>query len=133
MQSKISASQSAQNTSRPEDVWMTADRPYTDQTGGIWIPAVSEDKTLRFFVIAYRSTGGQRAVSTAKDASKKKFVWSTLLSDVETFVRSHIHYLLSVGGGRVPHRYVLSVQEIVPNDLPQFDCFAILTAVTGEK
>lgn len=64
---------------------------------------------------------------------RKHFTWSTLSLDVKKFIRSCIHCLSSVGGGKIPRPFGLAVHGTAPNDLLQFDYIKITAAVTGEK
>lgn len=84
-------------------------------------------------IIAHTGPSGHRGAASTESTLRQSFFWSTLTSDVRTFVRSCIHCLSTIGGERVPRPFGSSVHGTSPNELLQFDYIEIAPSGTGDK
>lgn len=127
----ISAQESAAeerppNLCREENIWK-------NPSGAIWIPDSSSDLQLRLCIIAHTGASGHRGAGSTEKVLRKYYFWSTMTTDIRSFVRACIHCLSTTGGGKIPRPYGPAVHGTNPNDLLQFDYFDIGPSRTGEK
>lgn len=132
-QSIFSATQSAESSSRRENILIASDGLYGNQAGAIQIPDISDDIQFRFCVIKHTGPVGHCAASAAEYALQKNFPSLTISSDVENFVHSCIHCLSTVHGERVSRLYDRFVYGTAPNGLTHFDDIEVFTVTRGEK
>ncbi|KAH9108266.1 hypothetical protein LEN26_014132 [Aphanomyces euteiches] len=105
---------------------------FVDQDGRIWIPDNAVDLQQRLCVIAHQGASGhRRIVATIKPVSDK-FVWKSLSTDVEAFVRACLH-CLCIDGNMVPRPLGSALHAEKPNELIHFDWLAMPRAKTGMK
>lgn len=109
------------------------DHLYRTHISAIWIPEVAEDLQLHLCITAHTAPCGHRVSETTEDPLQDMFYWSTILKDAETFVRSCIHCISTLGGGKVPRLFCPAANDTTPGDLLQFDHIEIAAAAYGEK
>jgi len=68
-----------------------------------------------------------------KRTSRSCYLWSTMTSDVRSFVRACIHCLSTTGGGKIPRPFGPSAHGTKANDLLQFDYIELGPSTNGEK
>lgn len=101
--------------------------------GVVWIRDDSVNLQPRLFIIAHTGSSGHRESTTTTFVLCKLFFWTTLSTDVETFIRFCIQCLLTTGRGKVPRSFGLAVYGTSANDLLQFDSIEIAPSVTANK
>lgn len=130
---ELVSTQAAHDALRPVDVSRDADGLYKNHFGAVWIPDVSEDLQLRLCVIAHTGSSRHRAATATEHALRQHFFWSTISEDIKPFVCSCIHYLSTVGGGKIPRPFGPAVHGTAPINLLQFDYIEIAAATSAEK
>lgn len=128
----ISAAQAKFAASRPPRL-MLIDGLWKNPAGSIWIPDDSDDLQLRLCIIAHTGPSGHRGAKSTESTLRKNFFWSTMTSDVRTFVRSCIHCLSTIGGEKVPRPFGPAIHGTKANDLLQFDYVEIANTPSGMK
>lgn len=111
---ELFATQAAHDALLSDDVSKDADGLYKNHFSAVWIPDVSDNPQLRFCVIAHTGASGHPAATATEHALGQNFFWSTMSADIETFVRSCIHCLSTVGGERSPVRSVPPFMALHP-------------------
>lgn len=106
-----------------------ADGLYVNDTGTAWIPDAADDFQLRMCIAGHTGPAGHRGCAATTKAIKKHFFWSS----IQTFVKSCIHCLPTVGGNKVPRPLGAAVHGTKPNDLLQFDYIEMAPSKAGEK
>jgi RNase H-like domain found in reverse transcriptase/Integrase zinc binding domain len=89
--------------------------------GCIWIPDAAVDTQLRLCIIAHCGRGGHRGASVTCAVLAKLVTWSTLTEDSETFCKSCLHCVATLGGLRTPRPLGEAVHAERPNHVLRFD------------
>lgn len=97
-----------------ESFWSTS-------TGTVWIPDEASNLLLRLHIIAYTGAADHCGVDPTEQVLRKEYWWSTLSSDVNTFVRAFIHCISTTGRGRGPSPFGPTFHGSKPSELLQFD------------
>jgi len=128
----IAEAQSTTDTERPKNLRLTDDL-WRNPIRAIWIPDTATELQLRLCIIAHTGPSGHRGPSTTETVLRKYYFWSTMTTDVRSFVRACIHCLSTTGGGKIPRPFGPSVHGTKANDLLQFDYIEIGPSGSGEK
>lgn len=92
----IVAAQSSSDSERPHSLTLDGS-VWCNPNGAIWIPDSASDLQLRLCIIAHTGPSDHRGQSTTETVLRANYFWSTMTSDVRTFVRACIHCLSTVG------------------------------------
>lgn len=92
-----------------------------------------DDLQLHLCIILHIGPSSHQGSGATAFILQNVFFWSTMSSDVKTFVASCIHCPSTVGGGRVPRPLGLAVYGTSSNDQLQFDYIEIASSSSGEK
>lgn len=106
---------------------------WRNPNNAVWVPDEAADLQLRLCIIAHCGPGGHRGSSATEHDLRKYYFWSTLTSNIRTFVQACIHCISTVGGQKIPRSFGPSVHGTKPNDLSQFDYVEMARSKTGEK
>ena len=128
----ISTSQQTAASEMPPNL-VPVEGLWQNPNGAIWIPDSDPDLQLRLCVIAHTGPSGHRGQSATETALRKRFFWSTMTTDVRSFVRACIHCLSTVGGRKVPRPFVPAVHGTKPNDLLLFDYIDLGPSTVGDR
>ena len=101
--------------------------------GSVWIPDRASDLQLRLCIIAHTGPSGHRGRDSTARVLRKHYFWSTMTTDVRTFVQACVHCLSTTGGGMVPRPFGPAVHGTGPNDLLQFDVIELGPTSDGGK
>lgn len=88
---------------------------------------------LRLCIIAHTGPSSHLASISTDTTVWKSFFWSTITADVLTFVHFCSYWLLTTGGGKVPHRFSPSFDATMPSVLLQLDYIETAASSAGEK
>jgi len=105
---------------------------YVDRNGRIWIPDGAVDLQQRLCVIAHQGASGHRRIAATTKAVADKFMWKTLVTDVEAFVRACLH-CMCVDGEMVPRPLGSALHAEKPNELIHFDWLSMPKSKSGLK
>jgi hypothetical protein len=105
---------------------------FTNMEGRIWIPDAAVDLQQRICVIAHQGASGHRRIAATTKSVSDKFVWKTLSTDVEAFVRACLH-CLCIDGKVVPRPLGSALHAEKPNELIHFDWLSMPEAKSGQK
>lgn len=130
--SEFKSAQESNSANRPSN-FVLKDSLWTNSSNAVWIPDACTDLQLRLCIIAHTGPSGHRGTTSTIATLQENFFWSTLSSDVRTFVRSCIHCLSTTGGERVPRPFGPAVHGTSPNDLLQFDYIEVAPSASAEK
>lgn len=98
--------------------WDEEMRMYVDNENHIWIP--SEDLAIRIITLGHCGSSGHRGIDSTLAKIQEKFVWSELQDDVENFLKSCYHCLVSLTG-RIPRPLGSAVHGTKPNEVIHID------------
>lgn len=82
---------------------------------------------LRICITGHTSAAGHRGREATEIVVRRNFFWSTLTTDISTFVKSCIHFLCITIGAEEPRRFV------PVNDRIQFDYIEMVLGEMGCK
>lgn len=88
-----------------------------ENRGAVRIPDDSSELQLRLCVIAHTVASGHRRAHSTINPLKNSFNWTFMRADVQTFVRSCVHFLSPVGGKNVPRPFCPAFHGEMVNDL----------------
>ena len=129
---EIYQTQTDSENQRPGNLEKVAD-VWRNKEGAIWVPDTALDLQLRLCIIAHTGPSGYRGASSTASVLRAHYFWSTAASDVRSFVRACIHFLSTVGVGKVPRPFGPSVHGTAPNDLLQFAYIELGPSTDGCK
>ena len=90
------------------------------------------DLQQRLCVIAHQGASGHRRIAATTKAVADKFMWKTLVTDVEAFVRACLH-CMCVDGEMVPRPLGSALHAEKPNELIHFDWLSMPKSRSGLK
>ncbi|ETV82186.1 hypothetical protein H257_04897 [Aphanomyces astaci] len=105
---------------------------YVDPDGRIWIPDGAVDLQKRICVMAHQGASGHRRIAATTKSVYDKFMWKTLSTDVEAFVRACLH-CLCIDGEMIPRPLGSALHVEKPNELIHFDWLSMPMAKSGQK
>lgn len=123
----------ASNTQPKTVVLDAAEDLWKNNAGAIWIPDGAADLQLWLCVIAHTSAAGHRGYEATSMALKQRFFWGTLTADFQSFVRSCLQCLSTIGRTRVPRPFCPAVHSVKPDDLLQDDYLELGPGSTGQQ
>ena len=128
----ISISQKHADSERPPNLDLV-EGLWCNPMGAVWIPDEDSDLQLRLCIIAHTGPSGHRGRDSTLRVLQKSYFWSTISTDVWTFVRACLHCLSTTGGGQVRRPFGPSVFGSEANDLLQFDYIELGPSSEGAK
>jgi transposase InsO family protein len=104
---------------------------FQSASGVIWIPDTAINLIRRLLVIAHQGSAGHRAASATRLALSSRFYWSSLASDVSSFISRCHHCIINANGSIVPRPFGEAVHSNTPNVVIHFDYLSIGLAENG--
>lgn len=129
---EVADEQSKAEDEQPPDLELS-DGLWRNPSGSVWIPDRCSDLQIRLCIIAHTGPAGHRGRDATERVMRKYYFWSTMTTDIRTFVQACIHCLSTIGGGKVPRPFGPAVHGTSPNDLLQFDYIELGPTPDGTK
>lgn len=99
----------------------------------ICIPDVVDDMELHLCVIAHTGPSGNRGNRSSLRTFRSHLTGPTDLDDMSTFVKSGVHCLSAVGGGKELRLLGPAFHGTKPNNLLQFNHIKVFPGASSEK
>ena len=94
---------------------------YIDSKHVYWIPSNDDQMKTRILVAGHAGIAGHRGISTTKEGIVQHFWWKNCHDDIESFVKSCLHCLLTASNDIIPRPLGHALHASRPNEIIHFD------------
>ena len=98
-----------------------------DKNNIIWIPDCDAELKLRILIAGHTGMSGHRGIQTTANNVKEHFYWTKMDTDIDSFVRSCLHCLLTRSGELVTRPLGHALHAAKPNEIIHFDYCYIMS------
>ncbi len=99
----------------------------------LWIPCAASELQLKLLVLAHCGSLGHRGRAATKSVLLENFVWKSQEKDVQTFVDSCLHCMVSRSGERVLRPMGHALHGLHPNEVVQADFLSLPKGIDEKR
>lgn len=99
----------------------------------IWVPEKDLDLQMKVIVTSHCSLGGHRGIEGTVSILMEHFYWQSMRSDVQEFVSSCIHCIVTRTGEIVPRSLGSAIHATKPNEVLHVDYLYMGAGTDGLK